>query len=198
MLRKAQQQTTADHLPTWDIHEARQKARLVGWMVRADTAEDAIKKFGAEEPKPANRCAQNMKEAPMSQLMIITCGAVMALSITSANAAEVDINSANYMLPYCKLTDREASGNTGDAATFGRCHGIVQTIGAVYIALQDMQAEGVYPLAPPLCATVPKNGTPTQFINVILKYAEAYPEHTHIPFVAFAMIAIRDAWPCKN
>jgi len=33
----------------------------------------------------------------------IICGALIALMIGTANAAE-DTHSANYMLPYCKLT----------------------------------------------------------------------------------------------
>jgi hypothetical protein len=36
------------------------------------------------------------------EMKAIICGALMALVIT-ANAADVDKDSANYLLPYCKL-----------------------------------------------------------------------------------------------
>jgi hypothetical protein len=123
------------------------------------------------------------------------CGVLTALVITGAIAAE-DISSTSYMLHYCKLTDKEMNANTRNAIAFGRCHGMAQTIGELFVAVRDMQAQGVYQLHPAFCTTMPKSATSTELVDVVLKYAEAHPEHTHLPFIPFAMIAIRNTWPC--
>jgi hypothetical protein len=54
-------------------------------------------------------------------------GALTALMVTAANAAE-DVNTANFMLPYCKLTREEASANTTNAMIWGRCSGIIHSL----------------------------------------------------------------------
>jgi hypothetical protein len=60
----------------------------------------------------------------------IICGALLALTITTANAAD-DLDRANYLLPYCKLTATERLANTENAHFNGRREAIVQTVSAV-------------------------------------------------------------------
>jgi hypothetical protein len=51
----------------------------------------------------------------------VLLSALTALTITSA-AAEEDIDGANYLLPYCKLTSEQMRAtNTLGAFNYGRC-----------------------------------------------------------------------------
>ena len=69
----------------------------------------------------------------------IICGALLALTITTANAAD-DLDRANYLLPYCKLTATERLANTENAYFNGRCEAIVQTVSAVLGMLKHAEA----------------------------------------------------------
>jgi hypothetical protein len=55
----------------------------------------------------------------------IICGALLALTITTANAAE-NINSANYILPHCKafIDGKDPRG----ALNQGICSGSVEAL----------------------------------------------------------------------
>lgn len=45
---------------------------------------------------------------------------------------------------------------------------------------------------------VPEDATLGQMIRVVVKYIEERPAEMHLLFVALAMLALRDAWPCKG
>jgi hypothetical protein len=68
-------------------------------------------------------------------------GALMALMVTAANAAE-DLKSANFVLPYCKLTKEEACANTTNAMSWGRCSEIIRGLIEMFGLLQEEQATG--------------------------------------------------------
>jgi hypothetical protein len=121
----------------------------------------------------------------------IICGALLALTITIANAAE-DINSANFMLPYCKMTSKEAAADTTNAIGHAHCYGTIYGVSQMLILLEHSQHPD-----PIVCTTVPPSATPEQLVNIVIKYAEVHPEMTHHPFVALAFVAMREAWPCK-
>ena len=55
------------------------------------------------------------------------CSALLALTITTANAAEEDKTSAGDLLPYCKLA-KEQVGRARSALNVGQCMGIVEGI----------------------------------------------------------------------
>jgi hypothetical protein len=110
----------------------------------------------------------------------ILSGAVMALTITTAWAAEGDLSalSANNWLPLCK--GYLAGGdNKRDLMSQGYC------AGAVY----GIAFEG--------CARVPNDVTLEQMVRVVVRYVEARPQRMHEPFVLLAHEALIDAWPCK-
>jgi hypothetical protein len=124
----------------------------------------------------------------------IICGALMALVITTANAAEEDGNSANFMLPYCKLS----SANNKDAAIHGRCFGMVEAINATFKLMRSAAAVGKGRVDPALCIDIPDAVTNEQAVRVVVKYGEAHPERTRNSFTLFAVIALIDTWPCKG
>src|SRR5260370_42598463 len=71
-------------------------------------------------------------ECKGAEMRAIICGALLALTITTANAAEQDVNSAEFMLPYCRLdmnemlSGRSAPTTTNESAYLGGvCAGMV-------------------------------------------------------------------------
>jgi Rap1a immunity proteins len=124
-------------------------------------------------------------------------GAVMAVTITTTNAAVEDTNSADFMLPFCRLTQKEMSADINKAANHGRCLGVVEGVSRMFSLLQEAQAAGAARLDPLLCTSIPANITNEQLVSVVVKYSEAFPELTHRPFPVVAMSAMRLAWPCK-
>jgi predicted protein tyrosine phosphatase len=126
------------------------------------------------------------------KMRAIICGVFMAMvqTIMAATGAEADTNSANFMLPYCKLTAEQASANTVKALLLGQCQGIVETIGQMH---QAQLVEGRS-----LCTDIPDDVTHAQLIQIVLRYGELHPDQTHQPFWLFVMAALRSAWPCKK
>jgi hypothetical protein len=87
-------------------------------------------------------------------------GALMVLMVTAALATE-DVNTANFMLPYCKLTREEASANTTNAMIWGRCSGIIHGLIEMFGLLQEEQAAGEIQLNQRLCTVIPEGVTPS-------------------------------------
>jgi hypothetical protein len=128
----------------------------------------------------------------------ILSGALTALSVTAAaHAAVEDTDSADFMLPFCRLTQKEMAADITKAANYGRCAGVVEGISQMLSLLQEAQAAGAARLDPVLCTSIPAGITNEQLVNVVVKYGEAFPELTHRPFAVVAMSAMRLAWPCK-
>ena len=125
------------------------------------------------------------------------CGALLVLMITTANAAEEDKTSANYLLPYCKLT-KEQAASAGSALNVGQCMGIVEGISQMFQLLSEAQRAGRVQLDPLLCTSIPAGITTQQLVDVVVTYGETFPELTHRPFTVLAMSAMLVAWPCKN
>ena len=130
-------------------------------------------------------------------MRVTICGALLVLMITTANAAEEDKTSANYLLPYCKLT-KEQAGDARSALNVGQCMGIVEGISQMFQLLNETQAVGRFQLDPLLCTSIPVGITTRQLVDVVVKYGETFPELTDRPFTVLAMSAMRVAWPCKK
>jgi hypothetical protein len=47
------------------------------------------------------------------------CGALIALTVATAHAAE-DEQSADFMLPYCRLTPKEMTADIKNASNYSR------------------------------------------------------------------------------
>jgi hypothetical protein len=127
----------------------------------------------------------------------IFCSALVALTVTPAPAAE-DEQSADFMLPYCRLTQKEMSADIKKAANHSRCVGIVEGISQMFNLLEEAQAAGSAQVNPLLCTSIPAGITSEQLVSVVVKYGETFPELTHRPFTVLAMSAMRVAWPCKK
>jgi len=126
------------------------------------------------------------------------CGVLLALTITTANAAE-NTHSANYILPYCKLTADQVADNPSNSYLAGRCAGLVEGVINMSGLLKAMHTLGDIPhLDPLLCAAVPEEVTIEQALKVVVRYGETHPREGPPPFTVLVLDALHDAWPCKN
>jgi hypothetical protein len=127
----------------------------------------------------------------------IICGALMALVISAANAAE-NTHSANYLLPYCKLTSDQVVDSSSNSYLVGRCAGLVEGVRNMAGLLRAMQTVGDIPhLDPLLCAAVPEQATIQEVLKVVVRYGETHPREAPLPFTVLVLDALHDAWPCK-
>src|SRR5262249_40985619 len=128
----------------------------------------------------------------------VVCTALLVLGITTADAAE-NTHSANYMLPYCKLTSNQVVDSSLDSYLRGRCAGLVEGVIQMAGLLKAMQTVGDIPhLDPLLCAAVPDQVTIEQAIKVVVSYGETHPREGPLPFTVLVLDALHDAWPCKK
>ena len=119
----------------------------------------------------------------------ITCGA-LALSVMMAGAAEVDTESANYVLPGCKallaITEGREMLDTSRALVAGYCMGVLKTLPEIYFARDKCSIQ------------FPEVFSVQQMTLIVIRYVEAHPERMNMPFLILAEDALRDAWPCRN
>ena len=111
---------------------------------------------------------------------------LLALALLwSANAwAGEDLESANHLLPKCKLLLKEKIYENTES---GICIGIMLTLKAT---------SGFY--EGKLKSCVPDDATIEQIIRVVVKYADGHPEQTHLPLIPMALVALQGAWPCPG
>jgi Rap1a immunity proteins len=117
----------------------------------------------------------------------ILTGAVLALALTTAGAAE-DGASANAMLLTCKAaaSDKPQAVN---AAAASYCNGMLDMLAFMASYLNDR---------PWLCMDFPKGVTGQEAAKVVVRYAETHAEHMHEPLMWLAVLALHDAWPCLS
>ena len=115
-------------------------------------------------------------------MRVIICGAVLALTISTANAAE-DLSSANYLLRDCKVSIEHPNPTFAQ----GYCMGIVQ--GLTFMARSSETWT---------CVETPAGVSNAQLVRVVVRYIEARPSRMHERFSALALEALLDAWPCKK
>jgi hypothetical protein len=141
-----------------------------------------------------------------SKLKIRICGIWTALMIATAAVAQEDTESANFMLPYCKLTPAQATanqatgnqtgGNKAGSSAFlaGRCAGLVQGIADTLALMKEANSDKLTPL----CVDRPKGANTDQAVKVVVKYGDAHPDQIHAPFSVVAALALTEAWPCRK
>jgi hypothetical protein len=122
-------------------------------------------------------------------MRLMLLGAVTALTITTANAAE-NATSAGYMVTHCRASLDYPPGTFIE----GYCAGIV--VGMVAIA-QPLFAPG-QSRAAGRCIDIPENVSDRQLVEAVVLYVEARPERMQEQFRVLAVQALFDTWPCKN
>src|SRR5258708_39014443 len=145
------------------------------WVERPN-AEDRSKPRGCQEAtiKPGDDAHMCFKAIEIgstwkgSTMRTIICGALLALMITTANAAvEEDVHSAHFMLPYCKLTSKQTMANTMNALIYGQCFGVVSGIVMMAELLRQAGAARKVPLDLALFTGIPGNNTKEHNLSVM-------------------------------
>jgi hypothetical protein len=146
---------------------------------------------GITAPGPAVPEAgqRQQRMGSMTNMKAIVASALMFISTaTMANAAEKDADistySADYWLPYCK---DYMDGKLDYLPNF--CAGMIFGLGI--LLRQD-------PKSPLYCVDIPEGIKFEQAIRVVIRYIEEHPQDMHHPFKYLALVAIMDAWPCKE
>lgn len=114
---------------------------------------------------------------------------VWTIVVTSPVWKAEDVGSAKFMLPFCKLKPVEAFINPNAAYLHGRCIGVLENV---------MLMTDVLPRQDPaVCTKIPVGTTVGQLRDVVVTFADRYPNQTSNDFGRFAFNALREAWPCK-
>jgi hypothetical protein len=95
-------------------------------------------------------------------------------------------NSGNAYLPACRVAARSEDPKAAEIAKASYCLGMVSAL------------VGVVPLLEPryrFC--FPKDGDTGQAVRVVVAFLEKNPSMLHEDFRMLALIAMREAWPCK-
>ena len=100
---------------------------------------------------------------------------VAALLAVTPARAEIDVESANFLLPYCVFPGQVPLHN--DRAQMKFCWGLVHGMASELRCL-------------------PPEVTLGQEVRVVVQYITARPQRMHEPFVILADEALRTAW-CK-
>ena len=111
-------------------------------------------------------------------------GALIALTVTAASATEQDTNSANYMLPGCRVSAGLVAFTAANAYIAGLCLGSV-------LGIADMLS---LPPSCPMCIKIPEGVTQGQAVMVVLKYIEAQPQNMQERFTRLAAQALLRTW----
>jgi hypothetical protein len=128
-------------------------------------------------PKPPRPPAEPPRPQPGAS--IIGAGALAFALITAPTVAVAqDTTSAGYMLPHCQARNTLMSA---------WCHGNVQAAGYLGGALP-----------PPYRNCMPPEIPPGQGVSVVVQYLNVRPQRWHEPFVALAVEALAQAWPCRR
>jgi Rap1a immunity proteins len=136
-----------------------------------------------------------------AKMKAVICGALMALTITTAGAAETDAQSANSMLPACKAAvDGDRSG---DGFARGFCVGTI--LGLAFMAENSSVNVTAFSGAAQArwfderwqCVRIPDSVTQGQIVGIVVLYIEARPSRMNEPFRSLALEALFDAWPCR-
>jgi hypothetical protein len=126
-----------------------------------------------------------------SKLKIVVWGALTTLMVATATVAQENTESANFMLPYCKLSAAQAGSK---AFLAGRCAGLVQGVADVLALVKEANSDKLTPL----CVDRPKGANTDQAVKLVVNYGDAHPEQTHAPFTIVATLALTEAWPCRK
>ncbi|MBO0752563.1 MAG: hypothetical protein J2P53_10645 [Bradyrhizobiaceae bacterium] len=106
--------------------------------------------------------------------------------------AQQDSESAGVLLPYCKLS----AGQAGNKAFLvGRCIGLVQGIAETLVLAKQANRDAKVTA---LCVDRPSGANTDQAVKVVVKYADAHPEQTRVPFTVVATLALTEAWSCRR
>jgi hypothetical protein len=121
--------------------------------------------------------------------------ALTALTLTAASAAEKDVGSANFMLPYWRLTP---GNDTPEPFMSRQCRQTVEVARNLLNMQKIVNERRSAAVQRMLCADFPEGVRPEQIMGVVLRYGDMHPEETRRSFMSFVVLALSAAWPCEE
>jgi Rap1a immunity proteins len=122
-----------------------------------------------------------------------------ASGISAANAEDVtvkDAGTANYLLPYCRLTPVQIENDGHRASMNEICIGMIKTARSILSLGKFGHRLGTIAGGSMLCADIPESVSPEQAMRVLVRYGDLHPEEMHLSVLSFALKALSLAWPC--
>jgi Ssp1 endopeptidase immunity protein Rap1a len=119
--------------------------------------------------------------------LAVTLGFVAAIRAESAVPYD---DTGNALLPSCReWVDRKAPHTKDDAALQGLCAGLIVGTGR-FSAQRGIPAN--------FRSCTPLETTNDQLIRVVVRFMENHPERLQLPLVILTILALQEAWPCKD
>src|SRR5713101_1515252 len=115
--------------------------------------------------------------------------AVLLMSLWSCvGNAQKDMDSGNFILRFCKeLAANVPVGRLTNPQMSGVCMGEIVGISVVGHLITGESK---------FCR--PKQATRNQALLVVVHFMESHPNMLHYDFESLILLALQDAWPCKN
>jgi hypothetical protein len=117
--------------------------------------------------------------------LIVLVSMLAALVTTNAAAADKTDHSANYFLPSCR--DFVNGNFVRNPLLQGQCIGMIEAL-AAFANNQPFESSRSCP---------PEDATIGQLTRVIVRWIDEHPQRWHEDFLALALFALHEAWPCK-
>ena len=117
--------------------------------------------------------------------LIVLVSMLAALVTTNAAAADKTDHSANYFLPSCR--DFVNGNYVRNPLLQGECIGVIEAL-ATFANNLPFETSRSCP---------PEDATIGQLTRVIVRWIDEHPQRWHEDFLALALFALHEAWPCK-
>ena len=118
----------------------------------------------------------------------LSLSSIIVLSLVGTASAGEDSHSANAIMPGCRGFLSNSDVTPVEAYEQGYCAGILEGLGYEAELSERVFKQAVF--------CVPEHVTREQELRVIVTYIDKHPEKMHLAFLA--IMALRDAWPCKD
>jgi hypothetical protein len=123
-------------------------------------------------------------------LKALSLSSIIVLSLVGTASAGEDSHSANAIMPGCRGFLSNSDVTPVEAYEQGYCAGILEGLGYEAELSERVFKQAVF--------CVPEHVTREQELRVIVTYIDKHPEKMHQHFAFLAIMALRDAWPCKD
>ena len=118
------------------------------------------------------------------RVYVIVAG--LALSVIGRASATV-VDAGTEAQKSCELLVQGSFRDQGEARSAGSCEGMIET---AMLFSPNLPAD--------VRACPPAQGSVLESAKVLLRYLDNNPERLNQPGITVAIVAFRDAWPCRG
>ncbi len=151
-----------------------------------------LSRFACRAPSPGENLRRRARPRPPMTLALIGALAVVGPAMGIAHAAE-----GTVLVAQCKVLLRSAK-TRGDQVEFRQDP---ETVGCWSFmgAVQDLAGVAEIANQPPILgACLPPDGNRLQLVRAVVAYGTSHPPVLREPAGVLALLALRDAFPCRK